>query len=125
MEEDKENNDPNDPGLPFFPNDPTSSCYYPLYIQLENPLPNGPACVLATYIFYRKKGQEVVRCMGKGEPWYGDLVYLVAHKPMQLAIPMTMTQMDMFHPDDSQAYTINKVLVWLNQPCLTTEVSQL
>jgi len=32
MDEDKENDDPNNPGLPFFPNNPTSSCYYPLYI---------------------------------------------------------------------------------------------
>src|SRR6266702_1400509 len=52
-------------------NNPTSSRYYPLYIRLDNPSPDGPARVLAKYIFYRKKGQEVVGCMGKGEPWYG------------------------------------------------------
>ena len=81
MDKDKENKDPNDLGLPFFPNNPSSSHYYPLYIQLNNPSPEGPACVLAKYIFYCKKGQEVVGCMGKGEPWYGDSVYLVAHPP--------------------------------------------
>jgi len=75
MDKEKENKDPNNPGLPFFPNNPTSSHYYPLYIHLDDPLPNGPAHVLAKYIFYCKKGQEVVGCMGRGEPWYGDLVY--------------------------------------------------
>jgi len=31
VDEEKENDDPNDPSLPFFPNNPTSSQYYPLY----------------------------------------------------------------------------------------------
>jgi len=125
MEEDKENDDPNDPGLPFFPNNPTSSRYYPLYLRLDNPSPDGPARVLAKYIFYRKKGQEVVGCMGKGEPWYGDSVYLVAHPPTRLAVPMTTTQVDMFHPDDSRAYAIDEALICLDQPRLTAEVSRL
>ncbi len=85
--------------------------------------PNRPAHVLAKYIFYYKKGQEVVRCMGKGEPWYGNLVYLVAHPPTQCIILMTMTQVEMFHPNDSHAYAIDEVLQCLNQPCLTAEVS--
>jgi len=101
MDEDKENDDPNNPGLPFFPNNPTSSRYYPLYLRLDDPSPDGPARVLAKYIFYRKKGQEVVGCMGKGEPWYGDSVYLVAHPPTRMVVPMTTTQVEMFHPDDS------------------------
>ncbi len=63
--------------------------------------------------------------MGKGEPWYGDLVYLVAHPPTWLAVPMTMTQVDMFHPNDSCAYAIDKALQQLDQPHLTAEVSQL
>ncbi len=81
MDEEKENEDPNDLGLPFFPNNPMSTRYYPLYIRLDDPSPDGPARVLAKYIFYRKKGQEVVGCMGKGESWYGDSVYLVVHPP--------------------------------------------
>ncbi len=125
MEEEKENEDPNDPGLPFFPNNPTSTRYYPLYIRLEDPNPDGPARVLAKYIFYRKKGQEVVGCMGKGEPWYGDSVYLVAHPPTRCAVPMTTTQLDMFHPDNSRAYTIDEALLRLEQPRLTAEVSRL
>ncbi len=43
MDEEKENEDPNDPGLPFFPNNPTSTQYYPLYICLDNPSPDRPA----------------------------------------------------------------------------------
>jgi len=43
MDEEKENEDLNDPGLPFFPNNPTLSHYYPLYIHLEDPSPDGPA----------------------------------------------------------------------------------
>ena len=125
MDEEKENEDPNDPGLPFFPNNPTSTRYYPLYIRLEDPNPDGPARVLAKYIFYRKKGQEVVGCMGKGEPWYGDSVYLVAHPPTRCAVPMTTTQVDMFHPDNSRAYAIDEALLRLEQPRLNAEVSRL
>src|SRR6266702_2089059 len=125
MDEEKENEDPNDLGLPFFPNNPMSSCFYPLYLRLDDPSPDGPAQVLAKYIFYHKKGQEVVGCMGKGEPWYSKSVYLVAHPPTRCAVPMTTTQVDMFHPDDSRAYTINEALQQLDQPCLNTEVSHL
>src|SRR6266702_4991916 len=92
----------------FFHNDLTSPHYHPLYIQLENSMPNGPARVLAKYIFYRKKGQEVVGHMGKGEPWYGDSIYLVAHQPTRLAVPMTTTQLQMFHPNNSHAYAIDE-----------------
>ncbi len=63
--------------------------------------------------------------MGKGEPWYGDLVYLVAHPPTQCAVPMTTTQVEMFHPDNSRAYAIDEALICLDQPRLTAEVSQL
>ncbi len=123
MDEEKENEDPNDLGLPFFPNNPTSTRYYPLYICLKDPNPNRPARVLAKYIFYRKKGQEVVGCMGKGEPWYGDSVYLVAHPPTRCAVLMTTMQLDMFHPDNSWTYAIDEALQWLDQPRLTVEVS--
>ncbi len=125
MDEEKENEDPNDPGLPFFPNNPTSTQYYPLYIRLDDPSPDRPARVLAKYIFYRKKGQEVVGCMGKGEPWYSDSVYLVAHPPTRCAVPMTTTQVDMFHPNNSRAYAIDEALIRLNQPRLMVEVSRL
>ncbi len=123
MDEDKENEDPNDPGLPFFPNNPMSSRFYPLYIHLDDPSLDGPARVLVKYIFYRKKGQEVVGCMGKGEPWYGDSVYLVTHPLTRCAVPMTMTQVEMFHPNNSRMYAINEALICLDQPRLTAEVS--
>ncbi len=61
--------------------------------------------------------------MGKGEPWYGDSVYLVVHPPTRCAILMMMMQVEMFHPDNSQAYAINEALQRLNQPCLTAKVS--
>ncbi len=38
---------------------------------------------------------------------------------------MTTTQVEMFHPDNSRAYTINEALLCLNQPRLTAEVSRL
>ncbi len=63
--------------------------------------------------------------MGKGEPWYSNSVYLVAHRPTQCAVPMTTTQVEMFHPNNSHAYTINEALQQLDQPCLNTEVSHL
>ncbi len=123
MDEEKENEDRNDLGLPFFPNNPTSSQFHPLYIRLNDPSPDRPAQVLAKYIFYRKKGQEVVGCMGKGEPWYGDSVYLVAHPPTRCAVPMTTMQVEMFHPDNSRVYAIDEGLICLDQPRLTAEVS--
>jgi len=36
---------------------------------------------------------------------------------------MTMMQVEMFHPDDSRAYTINKALQQLDHPHLTAKVS--
>jgi len=63
--------------------------------------------------------------MGKGQPWYSDAVYLVTHLPTWVAVPMTTTQVAMFHPDDSHAYAIDEALIRLDQPCLTAEVSQL
>ncbi len=125
-EADKENDDPNDLGLPFFPNNPTSTRYYPLYIRTEGTPVNGePARVLAKYIFYHKKGQEVIGCMGRGQPWYGDSVYLVAHPPTRCAVPMTTTQVEMFHPNNSRTYAIDEALLRLDQPRVTAEVSRL
>jgi len=38
---------------------------------------------------------------------------------------MTTMQVEMFHPNNSHAYTIDEALQQLDQPCLTMEVSQL
>ncbi len=43
MDDEKENEDPNNPGLPFFPNNPMSTRFYPLYIHQDDPSPDGPA----------------------------------------------------------------------------------
>ena len=49
-----------DPGLPYFPNNPTSLRLYPLYIPKDN---DDTTKVLAPYIYYRNHYQEVVGCM--------------------------------------------------------------
>ncbi len=49
-----------DPGLPYFPNNPASLRFYPLYIPRNEHSDNK---VLAPYIYYRNKEQEVVGCM--------------------------------------------------------------
>src|SRR6266702_4598725 len=55
-----EEEEDDDPGLPYFPNNPASLCYYPLYIP-RNEHSNDK--VLAPYIYYHNKEQEVVGCM--------------------------------------------------------------
>jgi len=52
--------DDKDPGLPYFPNKTASLHFYPLYIP-HNDQTNEK--VLAPYIYYCNKGQEVVGCM--------------------------------------------------------------
>ncbi len=49
-----------DPGLPYFPNNLASLCFYPLYIPKAN---NTDKKVVAPYIYYQNKGQEVVGCL--------------------------------------------------------------
>ncbi len=58
-----------DPGLPYFPNNPTSLCFYPLYIPHND---NNTNKVLAPYIYYRNDCQEVIGCMKRGAPPYAD-----------------------------------------------------
>jgi len=91
---------------------------------IPHPLDTTPYTSILT-VLPQMMGQEVVGCMGRGQPWYGNSVYLVAHPPTLCAVPMTTTQVEMFHPDDSRAYTIDKALQWLDQPCITAEVSRL
>ncbi len=51
-----------DPGLPFFPNHPSSFRYYPLLIQTDDLY--HATQIIAPYIYYRNRGQEVVGTMG-------------------------------------------------------------
>src|SRR6266702_3167509 len=51
-----DNND--NPGLPFFPNLPSSFRYYPLLIRSDDSY--HAAQIIAPFIYYRNQGQEVV-----------------------------------------------------------------
>jgi len=56
-----------DPGLPYFPNNPASLRFYPLYIPKSD---HDDEKVLAPYIYYRNNSQEVVGCMKRDAPPY-------------------------------------------------------
>jgi len=56
-------NTDNDPGLPFFPNSPSSFRYYPLLIRTDDS--HHTTQVVAPFIYYRNQGQEVVGTMGR------------------------------------------------------------
>ena len=111
-----------DPGLPYFPNNPTSFRYYPLYIPRDD---HSDEKVIAPYIYYRNKEQEVVGCMKRGAPPYGGPVYLHTPNPVQLPIPLTNTQLRQFASEDPRAYAIDEVLRRLEDPRINAEVSRL
>ncbi len=78
-----------DPGLPYFPNNPASLRFYPLYIPRND---DTDEKVVAPYIYYQNHSQEVVGCMKKGSPPYAAPVYIHTLNPVQLPIPLTNTQ---------------------------------
>ncbi len=96
-----------DPGLPYFPNQPASLHFYPLYILKAD---NNNEKVLAPYIYYHKNSQEVVSCMKRGAAPYAAPVYLHTPNPIQLPIPLTNTQIQQFSTEDPCAYAIDEVL---------------
>ncbi len=112
--------DDDEPSLPFFPNKPASLRFYPLYIP-HNDTTND--MVLAPYIYYCNKGQEVVGCMKKGAPPYAGPIYLHTPNPVQLLIPLTNTQIRQFAVDDPHTYAIDEVLNRLEDLCINVEVS--
>ncbi len=109
-----------DPGLPYFPNNPASLHFYPLYIPRDD---DSPDKVLAPYIYYRNQSQEVVGCMKRGAPPYAGPVYIHTPNPVQLPIPLTNTQVRQFARDDPWAYAIDEVLRRLEDPRIDAEVS--
>ncbi len=111
----------NDPGLPFFPNRPSSLRYYPLLIRTDD----FATQVVAPFIYYRNKGQEVVGTMGHDQPLYAAPVYLSTPNPTHLPIPLTNTQICQFSSEDPRAYTIDETLRRLEDPCIDAEVSHL
>ena len=111
-----------DPGLPYFPNNPASLCFYPLYIPRND---HTDEKVIAPYIYYRNQSQEVVGCMKRGAPPYATPVYIHTPNPVQLPIPLTNTQVQQFARDDPRAYAIDEVLRRLEDPRIDAEVSRL
>ncbi len=110
-----------DPGLPFFPNLPSSFQYYPLLIRTDDLY--HATQVVAPFIYYRKQGQEVVGTMGRDKPLYAAPVYLSTPNPTHLPIPLTNSQVLQFSRENLRTYAINETLRRLEDPRLDAEVS--
>ncbi len=115
--------DDNDPGIPFFPNLPSSFCYYPLLIRSNDSY--HATQVVAPFIYYRNQGQEVVGTMGHDKPLYAAPVYLSTPNPTQLPIPLTNSQLLQFSRENPRAYAIDETLQHLEDPRIDAEVSRL
>ncbi len=66
--------------------------------------------MVAPYIYYRNKGQEVVGCLKRGTPPYVGPIYLHTPNPVQLPIPLTNTQIQQFSTDNPCTFAIDEVL---------------
>ena len=113
----------NDPGLPFFPNRPSSLRYYPLLIRTNDS--HHTTQVVAPFIYYRNRGQEVIGTMGHDQPLYAAPVYLSTPNPTHLPILMTNSQILQFSAENPHAYAINKMLRHLEDLHIDAEVLQL
>jgi len=112
-----------DLGLPFFPNKPSSFQYYPLLICTDNSY--HATQVVAPYIYYCNRGQEVVRTMGCNQPLYAAPVYLSTPNPTHLPIPLTNSQLLQFSNENPWAYAIDETLRRLEDLHIDAEVSRL
>ncbi len=115
--------DDNEPGLPFFPNLPSSFRYYPLLIRSDDSY--HATQVVAPFIYYRNQGQEVVGTMGRDQPLYAAPVYLSTPNPTHLPIPLTNSQVLQFSRENPRAYAIDETLRRLEDPRIDAEVSHL
>src|SRR6266702_386633 len=115
--------DDNDPGLPFFPNLPSSFRYYPILIHTDDS--HHASQVVAPFIYYRNQGQEVVGTMGRDKPLYAAPVYLSTPNPTHLPIPITNSQLLQFSRENPRAYAIDETLRRLEDPRIDAEVSRL
>ncbi len=113
----------NDPGIPFFPNKPSSLRYYPLLIRTNDSY--DATQVVAPFIYYRNQGQEVVGTMGRDKPLYAAPVYLSTPNPTHLPIPLTNSQILQFSRENPRAYAIDETLRRLEDPRIDAEVSRL
>ncbi len=98
----------NNPSIPFFPNKLLSMWYYPLLIK-TNDLYNATQ-VVAPFIYYHNRGQEVVGTMGQDKPLYAAPIYLTTPTPTHLPIPLTNSQILQFSTKNPHAYAIDKML---------------
>jgi len=119
----EEQPDNNDPGLPFFPNLPSSFRYYPLLIHSDDS--HHATQVVAPFIYCRNQGQEVVGTMGRDRPLYAAPVYLSTPNPTHLPIPITNSQLLQFSRENPRAYAIDETLRRLEDPRINAEVSRL
>ncbi len=115
--------DDDEPGLPFFPNLPSSFRYYPLLIRSDDSYHTTQ--VVAPFIYYRNQGQEVVGTMGRDKPLYAAPVYLSTPNPTHLPIPLTNSQILQFSRENPRAYAIDETLRRLEDPRIDAEVSRL
>jgi len=115
--------DNDDPGLPFFPNKPSSFRYYPILIRTDDSY--HATQVVAPFIYYRNQGQEVVGTMGRDKPVYTAPVYLSTPNPTHLPIPITNSQLLQFSRENPRAYAIDETLRRLEDPRIDAEVSRL
>ncbi|KAH9014781.1 hypothetical protein EDB85DRAFT_2157155 [Lactarius pseudohatsudake] len=111
--------DPKDPGVPFFPNDPSSPTHFTLMI------PTDTGRQLAPYIYYRKNYTECVGTMGKGQPCYICPIFLRSPNFNHEARPITDGQLLIFHPHDPRHIVIDEVLMELHNPRLHAEIARL
>ncbi len=113
----------NNPRLPFFPNRPSSLRYYPLLIRTDNSY--HAMQVMAPFIYYCNRGQEVVGTMGRDQPIYAAPVYLSTPQPTHLPIPLTNSQILQFLAKNPHTYAIDETLRHLEDPCIDVEVLHL
>ncbi len=112
-----------DPGIPFFPNLPSSFRYYPLLIHSDDSY--HATQVVAPFIYYRNQGQEVVGTMGRDKPLYAAPVYLSTPNLTHLPIPITNSQILQFSRENPRTYAIDETLRRLEDPRIDAEVSRL
>ncbi len=109
------------PGLPFFPNHPSSFHYYPILIRTDDSY--HATQVVAPFIYYRNQGQEVVGTMGRDQPIYATPVYLSTPNLTHLPIPLTNSQVLQFSRENPHTYTIDEMLRRLEDLRINVEVS--
>ncbi len=79
--------------------------------------------IVAPYIYYRNRGQEVVGTMGRDKPLYAAPIYLSTPNPTHLPVPLTNSQILQFSNENPRAYAIDEMLRCLEDLHVDVEVS--